>query len=129
MVSADGLCWGWDCVSSVTGAGRLEAGRPGAIGAGRLGAGGPGDEAGGSCDRCRLRIVGDGGVGSGRTEDWDRVIVAKALGSDVLGCDDRMLERAMVMCPRVWCGADVRAGGGELVWLWCGGDVRAEGGG
>ncbi len=82
MVSADGLCRGWDCVSSVAGAGRLEAGRPGAIGAGRLeagrpgaigagrlGAGGPGDEAGGPCDRCRLRIVGDGGVGSGRTED------------------------------------------------------------
>jgi hypothetical protein len=103
MVSADGLCWVSDCVSSVTGAGRLEADRPGAIGAGRLGAGGPGDEAGGPCDRCRLRIVGDGGVGSGRTEDWDRV-AAKALGLDALGWDDRMPERAMEMCPRAVAG-------------------------
>ncbi len=103
MVSADGPCWGWDWVSSVTGAGRLEAGGLGAIGAGRLEAGAPGDEAGGPRDRCRLRVVWDGGVGSGRTEDWDRV-VAKALGSDVLGCDDRMLERAMVMCPRAVAG-------------------------
>jgi hypothetical protein len=50
-------------------AGRLEAGRPGASVAGRLGAGWPGDEAGGPCDRCRLRVVGGGGVGLGRTED------------------------------------------------------------
>ncbi len=105
MVSADGPCWDWDWVSSVTGAGRLEAGGLGAIGAGRLEAGGLGDEAGGPRDRCRLRVVGDGVtfVGSGRTEDWDRV-VAKALGLDVIGCDDRMPERAMVMCPRVVAG-------------------------
>ncbi len=89
-------------MSSVTGAGRLEAGGPGAIGAGRLEAGGPGVEAGGPSARCRLRVVWDGGVGSGRT-DWDRV-VAKALGSDVLGCDDRMPERAMVMCSRAVAG-------------------------
>jgi hypothetical protein len=81
MIAADGLCCVWDCVFRVAGAGRLEAGRPGASvagrlgagrpgdGAGRLGAGGPGDEAGGPCDRCRLRIVGGGGVGSGRPED------------------------------------------------------------
>jgi hypothetical protein len=69
MVSADGLCCVWDCVFRVAGAGRLEAGRPGASGAGRLGAGWPGDEAGGPCDRCRLRVDGGGGVGLGRTED------------------------------------------------------------
>ncbi len=53
--------------------------------------------------RCRLRIVWDGGVGVGRTEFWDRV-VAKALGSNVLGCDDRMPEWAMVRCPRAVAG-------------------------
>ncbi len=86
-----------------------------ATGAGRLEAGAPGGEAGGPRARCLVRVVWDGGVGSGRTEDWDRV-VAEALGSDILDCDERMPERAMVMCPRVWCGADVRAGWGELVW-------------
>ena len=30
--------------------------------------------------------------------DLDRV-VAEALESDILGCDERMPERAMVMCP------------------------------
>jgi hypothetical protein len=69
MIAADGLCCVWDCVFRVAGAGRLEAGRPGASVAGRLGAGRPGDGAGGPCDRCRLRIVGGGGVGSGRPED------------------------------------------------------------
>ncbi len=104
MESAGGPCWGWDRVSSAIGAGRLEVGGSGdAIGAGRLEAGGPGGDAGGPSARCRLRIVGDGGVGLGRTEFWDRV-VAKALGSDVLGCNDRMPERAMVMCARAVAG-------------------------
>ncbi len=107
MVSAEGPI--------AIGAGRLEAGGPGgAIGAGRLAgrleAGGPGGAIGAgrleACEpsaRCRLRVVWDGGVGLGLTEFWDRV-VAEALGLDVLGCDDRMPERAMEMCPRAVAG-------------------------
>ena len=78
-------------MSSATGAGRLEAGGPGATEAGRPSA------------RCRMRVGWDGGVGFGRTEELDRV-VAETLGSDVLGCDERMPERAMVMCPRAVAG-------------------------
>jgi hypothetical protein len=97
------------------GAGKLEAGGPGgAIGAGRLAgrleAGGPGWaigarrlEAGGPSVRCYLRVVWDGSVGLGLTDLWDRV-VAEALGADVLGCDDRMPDRAMEMCPRAVAG-------------------------
>ena len=90
MVSAGGPCWDWDGVSGETRAGRLEAG-------------GPGGEAGGLSARCRLRVVWDGSVGSGRTEYWERVMV-EALGLDVLGCDDRMPERAIVMWPRAVAG-------------------------
>jgi hypothetical protein len=90
VISAGEPCWGSARVSGETRSGRLEAG-------------GPGSEADGLCARCRLRVVWDGGVGSGRTEDWDRVVV-KAFGSDVLSCDDRMLERAIVMFPRAVAG-------------------------
>ncbi len=58
-----------------TGAGRLEAGRPDA----------------------RLRLSGSDVAG--RPAAWDRV-VAKALESEFLGCDDRMPDRAMMMWPR-----------------------------
>ena len=88
MVSA-----GWPCdrVSSSTGAGRLGAGR---LSAGRPWAGSSLGEAGGPISRCRLRVGWDGG--ECWTVDLDRV-VAEALGSDVVGCDERMPERAMVM--------------------------------
>jgi hypothetical protein len=43
--------------------------------------------------------AGGRGVGAGRPAELDRV-VAKALGSGCLGWEDRMPDRAIVMCPR-----------------------------
>jgi hypothetical protein len=92
MLSANGPYCNEDRVSVESEAGSLEAGGlccnrnrvSDEAGAGRLEAGGR-------------------GVRAGRPAELDRV-VAKALGSGCLGWENRMPDRAIVMCPRAVAG-------------------------